>query len=261
MPGRLAARMDLELAGKLVLVSGGSRGIGLAIARQFVLEGCSVIIAARHLPDLEAAQKSIGEACAIYQVDATDASACAALIAGIEKRWGRLDRLITCAGSGASVPPGAETAQEWERVIAGNLFATTNLISAATPLLAKSAPANIVCISSICGREVLGAPVTYSAAKSALDATVKGLSRPLAKAGIRINAVSPGNIFTPGGTWDRKLRENPQAVEAMLLHDVPLQTLGRPEWVADAVCFLASSRAQFITGTNLVVDGGQTRGI
>ena len=253
--------MELELAGKLVLVSGGSRGIGLAIARQFALEGCSVIITARHLPDLEAAQRSIGASCSIYQTDAAEAAACTALIAAIEKQWGRLDVLVTCAGSGASVAPGAETAQEWQRVMSGNLFAATNLITAATPLLEASAPANIVCISSICGRETLGAPVTYSAAKSALDAAVKGLSRPLAKLGVRINAVSPGNIFTPGGTWDHKLRENPQAVEAMLLRDVPLQCLGKAEWVADAVCFLASSRAQFITGANLVVDGGQTRGL
>ncbi len=253
--------MELELAGKIVLVSGGSRGIGLAIARQFAVEGCSVIITARHLPDLEAARGVIGEACAIYEADATDTSACAALIAYVEKRMGRLDVLVTCAGSGASVTPGAETAQEWQRVISGNLFAATNLVSAATLLLERSAPANIVCISSICGREVLGAPVTYSAAKSALDATVKGLSRPLAKRGIRINAVSPGNVFTPGGTWDRKLREDHQAMAEILRRDVPLQRLGKPEEIADAVCFLASARAQFITGANLVVDGGQTRGI
>lgn len=253
--------MELELAGKLVLVSGGSRGIGLGIARQFAQEGCAVVISARHLPDLEAAQKSIGGSCAIYQADAADALACAALIADIETRWGRLDILVTCAGSGASVPPGAETPQEWQRVMSGNLFAATTLIAAATPLLEKSAPANIVCISSICGREVLGAPVAYSAAKAALDATVKGLSRPLAKSGIRINAVSPGNIFAPGGTWDNRLRENRQAVEAMLQRDVPLQRLGEPEEIADAVCFLASARARFITGANLVVDGGQTRGV
>jgi 3-oxoacyl-[acyl-carrier protein] reductase len=253
--------MELELAGKIVLVSGGSRGIGQAIARQFASEGCSVIITARHLPDLEVARDIIGEACAIYQMDATDASACAALIADVEKRWGRLDGLVTCAGSGASVPPGAESAQEWQRVISGNLFAATNFIAAATPLLETSAPSSIVCISSICGSEVLGAPVTYSAAKSALDATVKGLSRPLAKRGIRINTVSPGNVFTPGGTWDRKLQEDRPAVEEMLRRDVPLQRLGRPEEIADAVCFLASARAQFITGANIVIDGGQTRGV
>jgi 3-oxoacyl-[acyl-carrier protein] reductase len=252
--------MDLELNGKVVLVSGGSRGIGLSIARLFAREGGFVGIAARHLADLEAAKQNIGGACSIHPADATDALACAALVRDIIETWGKLDILVTCAGSGVSVPPGQETAEEWQRVIALNLFSATNVISAATPLLSRSAPASIVCVSSICGQEVLGAPVTYSAAKSALDATVKGLSLPLARKGIRINAVSPGNIYFSGGTWDRKLKENPEAVQAMLSSEVPMQCLGQPEWVADAVAFLASSRAQYITGTNLVIDGGQTRG-
>lgn len=251
--------MNLELAGKSVLVSGGSRGIGLAIAKLFAQEGCAVAIAARHSQDLANAQKEIGDACSTYPADVTDSAACSKLIGDIEKAWKRLDILVTCAGSGSSVPPGQETAEEWQRVTALNLFSTTNLISAATPLLAQSAPASIVCISSICGREALGAPVAYSAAKAALDAAVKGLSRPLAKKGIRINGVSPGNIYFPGGTWDRKMKENPDAVQKMLSTEVPLECLGTPENIADAVAFLASPRASFITGSNLVVDGGQTR--
>jgi 3-oxoacyl-[acyl-carrier protein] reductase len=251
--------VQLELAGKVVLVSGGSRGIGLAIGTMFAQEGCRVAIAARHMGDLEAAQRKIGGQCSIHPADATDADACAGLVAGVTESWGRLDILVTCAGSGASVQPGQETAAEWQRMVALNLFSATNLITAATPLLAQSAPASIVCISSICGREALGAPVTYSAAKSALDAAVKNLSRPLAEMGIRINAVSPGNIYFPGGVWDRKLLENPEAVNAMLRRDVPLRCLGKPEWIAEAVAFLASARAQFITGANLAVDGGQTR--
>ena len=251
--------MNLELAGKSVLISGGSRGIGLAIAKLFAQEGSSVGIVARQSEDLLKAQNEIGRVCSVYAVDVTDASACARLIKDIEKSIGRLDVLVTCVGSGASVPPGEETAEEWLRVIALNLFSATNLISAATSLLAHSAPASVVCISSICGREVLGAPVAYSAAKAALDSTVKGLSRPLAKKGIRINGVSPGNIYFSGGTWDRKTKENPEAVQKMLSTEVPLGCLGKPEAVADAVAFLASSRAAFITGSNLVVDGGQTR--
>jgi 3-oxoacyl-[acyl-carrier protein] reductase len=117
----------------------------------------------------------------------------------------------------------------------------------------------IVCVSSICGLAALGAPVTYSAAKAALNATVRGLARPLAHEGIRINAVAPGNILFDGGTWARKLAENKSDVEDMLAREVPLRRLGTPGEIADVVAFLASPRAAFITGTVIVADGGQLR--
>lgn len=251
--------MDLGLSGKHVLISGGSRGIGLGIAKAFAEEGCKVAIAARNAQDLAEAKKQIGDACSTYSTDATDAKACADLIAAIKKDFGGLDILITCAGSGVSVPPGEETAEEWQRVLAVNLLSATNMIAASTSLLAHSSPAGIICISSICGREALGAPVTYSAAKAALDATVNGLSRPLAKKGIRINAISPGNIYFSGGIWDKKMQQNSDAVHKMLEKEVPLGCLGKLEDIAAAAVFLASPRAAFITGANLVVDGGQTR--
>ena len=118
---------------------------------------------------------------------------------------------------------------------------------------------SILCISSICGLAALGAPVTYSAAKAALNATVRGLARPLAAEGIRINALAPGNILFEGGTWARKLAEAPEAVAAMLARDVPLQRLGTVEEIADIAAFLASPKASFITGTVVVADGGQLR--
>ncbi len=250
--------MELDLSARKVLVGGGSRGIGLGIARFFAEAGCEVAIAARGQADLESARRALGGAVRIFTTDLADAESCAGLIADLGQAWGRLDSLITCAGSGASVPPGQETAAEWQRVLRVNLFTATTLIAAATPLLARSAPASIVCISSICGVEALGAPVTYSAAKAALLMAVKGLSTPLAGQGIRINAVSPGNIMFPGGTWARKLAENPQAVQAMLDAKVPQRRFGAPEDIAKAVAFLASSHAGFITGANLVVDGGQS---
>jgi 3-oxoacyl-[acyl-carrier protein] reductase len=254
--------MNLDLQGKVALVGGASRGIGLAIAKALAAEGCTVILSARGRAALDAAVAEVGETAWGEVADLADPAACACLVAAVEDRFGRLDVLVANAGSGASVAPGRETPDEWRRVIEQNLFTATNLIGAARPLLARAKDGgggSIVCVSSICGREALGAPVTYSAAKAALDAAVNGLSRPFAAEGIRINGVAPGNILFPGGTWDRKLAETPEAVAAMLARDVPQGVLGRPEDVADAVTFLASARAAFITGAVLVVDGGQTR--
>ena len=253
--------MDLQLKGKIVLISGGSRGIGLSVAQLFIQEGCFVAISARHENDLNKAQERLGDCCSTHIADAQDPRACAQLMTQIEERWGRLDIVVTCAGSGVSVSPGNETVEEWQRVIALNLFSSTNIIAAATPLLAKSVSSCIVCISSICGSEVLNAPITYSAAKSALNMAAKSFARPLSKLGIRINIVSPGNIIFPHSQWEKKQKENPDAVEAMLRSEVPLACFGTPESIANAVVFLSSYRSSFTTGANIIIDGGQSRSL
>jgi 3-oxoacyl-[acyl-carrier protein] reductase len=251
--------LNLELQGKVALIGGGSRGIGLAIAKTLAKEGCRVAIAARNEAHLRSAAADFGADVLVHATDLADAAQCEQLVATVEARYGRLDILVTNAGSGASTPPGQETSEAWRAALDVNLMTAVNLIAAARPLMARGGGGAIVCISSICGREAAGAPVTYSAAKAALDATVLGLSRPLAAERIRINGVAPGNVLFPGGTWDRRRAEAPDAVAAMLSRDVPLGRFGAPEEIADAVAFLASARAGFATGATLVVDGGQTR--
>jgi 3-oxoacyl-[acyl-carrier protein] reductase len=156
------------------------------------------------------------------------------------------------------VPPGSETHTEWTKILSTNLFSATNMIERTRPMLEKHR-GNIVCISSICGIEALGAPVTYSAAKAALNAYIVGVAKTFGKAGIRINGVAPGNILHPGSVWQRRLEADKSGTEAMLQREVALGRLGTPEDVANMCLFLASDRAAFVTGSVFVADGGQLR--
>ena len=250
--------MDLDLKGKTALVTGSSKGIGKAITVSLHKEGCNVILNGRNISALKNTAKELGERVSYFVADVTDPKACKSLVDKVITQWGRLDILICNVGSGKSVRPGKEHPEEWKRVFNQNLASTTNMVEAATKALTKS-HGSIVCVSSITGIEVTGAPVTYSVAKAALNAYVRGISRPLAKGGIRINAVAPGNILFEGSVWQRKLSKNESVVNKMLENEVALGRLGRPEEIADFVTFLASPRTSFATGTVFVIDGGQLR--
>lgn len=250
--------MDLELSDKVALVTGSSRGLGLSIADTLHAEGCQVILNGRNREVLEEKVQKLGGRATGVVADVTVPEECRNLIRKIEKCFDRLDILVCNVGSGASVPPGQETLPEWRRVFDLNFTSTTNIIEAASELMSRHG-GSIVCISSICGLESLGAPLTYSASKAALNSYVRGISRPFAERGLRINAVAPGNLLFSGSVWERKIMENADAVQSMLDREVALKRLGKPEEIADFVAFLSSARSSFATGCVYVVDGGQVR--
>jgi 3-oxoacyl-[acyl-carrier protein] reductase len=248
--------MQLNLSDKVALVTGSSKGIGWAIAQTLHAEGCRVALNARNKSDLTIATTQLDGSIGVLG-DVTESSQAQKIVAEVIKTFGRLDILVCNVGSGRSVPPGDETAEEWQRVFSINLWSTTNSVEAAREALVASRGV-VVCISSVCGLEVIpGAPVTYSAAKSALHAYVRGISRPLGKQGVRINAVAPGNILFDGSVWSRKLAEDTTGVKAMLVKDVALGCLGSPYDVAHLVAYIASSRCNFATGSVWKLDGGQ----
>ncbi|MEK7857829.1 MAG: SDR family NAD(P)-dependent oxidoreductase [Elusimicrobiota bacterium] len=256
--------MDLRLAGKTALVTGSSRGIGRAVALRLAQEGARVLVTGRNAADVERAVSDISAAAGAgrargFRGDLARLPAAKAAAAAAVSAWGRLDILVANIGSGRGVAGLAGDEAQWRRLIDQNLMASVRASQAVIPRMKAARHGSIVFIGSIAGLMPLGAPLAYEAAKAALGALSRGLARDLAADGIRVNTVAPGNILFPGGVWDLKLRKDARAVKAMLARQVPLRRFGTPEEIADAVAFVASPAASFMTGACLVVDGGQAR--
>ena len=253
--------MDLQLKGLRVLVTGSSRGIGLGIAEAFLNEGCSVVLNSKNYTSLAKSVKLIESrgSCFGIPADVTDVLQTRELIAKTREALGGIDILVCNVGSGASVSPGTENKKDWEKMLGINFFSTTNAVEAARGELKKTLGV-VVCISSICGSEVIpGAPVTYSVAKAALNAYIRGISHPLAEDGVRINGIASGNILFEDSVWDRKIINNSATVEKMLNDNVPLKRFGTPSDVANLALWLASPVSGFVTGSLHFTDGGQTK--
>jgi 3-oxoacyl-[acyl-carrier protein] reductase len=247
--------MDLQLTGKRVLVTGGSRGIGRAIAETFAEEGCALALCARGAEALDKAAAELrGRGARVYAepVDVTDSAALAAFVDRSAEELGGLDVVVSNVSAGASKAP-----EQWQQSLDGDLVPFVRLVEAAVPHLERQGGGAIVSIGTTNAFDTVrpASPNAYSAIKAAVIHHAAAQARALAPKGIRVNTVSPGPIEFPGGDWE-KIREGRREVYDEVLGKIPVGRYGRPEDVAAAVAYLASPRAGFTNGVNLVVDGG-----
>jgi len=256
--------MDLGLNNKRVLVTGASRGIGAAIAKQFLEEKAHVVIVSRGSEGLFENEKKLQSEYGSSRIsaevcDCTSTTSLTQLKNKMQDKWGGIDILIANIGDGRSVPDPLPEDEQWSKTWSNNFDSALCTTRTFLPMLQESKGC-LLFVASITAIEAFGAPVDYSTAKSAVVALAKNMARKLAQK-VRVNVLAPGNVFFSGGSWDEKIKQDSERVKDIIESTVPMNRFGTPEEMADATVFLCSERAKFITGTVLVVDGGQTVGV
>jgi 3-oxoacyl-[acyl-carrier protein] reductase len=251
--------MDLGLKGKVAIVTGGSRGIGRAIALGLAAEGCDVAICARGEETLRAAEKelaALGVRTFAQSVDVMQAGPSEAFVDAVAGALGRVDILVNNAGGNR---PG-DSEEVWGEVVDLNLQSTVRTSRAALAHMKTQGSGCIIHIASVFGREA-GGGSPYMVTKAAVIAHAKSLSLQVAKDGIRVNSIAPGSISFPGGSWHRRQQEDPEGMKRFVEQNIASGRFGTAEEVADVVVFLASDRARWVTGACINVDGGQSKSL
>jgi 3-oxoacyl-[acyl-carrier protein] reductase len=252
--------MDLQLAGKAAIVTGSSRGLGLASAKALAAEGCRVCLCARGAEALEQAARDVGAAPEVATVvaDLSTVAGAEKVVDATLRAFGAIDILVNNVGMAKGTDIVNTGDAEWQEAVDQTLFPAIRMSRLVVPHMRKHGGGSIVMIASIWGRES-GGRMTYNAVKAAEISLAKSMAQQLAPDGIRVNSIAPGSILFPGGSWDKRQQADPAGIVEFVRRELPFGRFGRAEEVGAAVAFLASPRASWISGSCVPVDGCQSR--
>jgi 3-oxoacyl-[acyl-carrier protein] reductase len=256
--------MDLGLENRIAIVTGSSRGIGLATARALAAEGCRLCLCARTEARLQEAAREVGALAGdsgrvlAVAADVTTAAGAQRVIDRTVETFGALDIVVNNVGGGGGGALPDTTDEQWQDAIELTLLSSVRVSRAAVPHLQRRGGGVVIMIASIYGREA-GGRMTYNAVKAAQISLAKSMAQQLASSRIRVLSVSPGSILFEGGSWWKRLQADPAGMAEFVTREIPFGRFGTPEEVASVVAFLCSERASWVSGTSVVVDGGQSR--
>jgi 3-oxoacyl-[acyl-carrier protein] reductase len=255
--------MDLGLTDRVAVVTGSSKGLGFASARALIAEGCRVVICARTPDTLQEARRRLAEIGGDDRVlavvsDVSREVGAQKVVDQAVTTFGGIDILVNNVGAAGGGGLLETTDEVWKDAVDQTLMPSVRVSRLAVPHMQRRGGGSIVIIASIYGREA-GGRMTYNAVKAAEISLAKSLAQQLAPMKIRVNSVSPGSILFEGGTWWKRQQADPAAIAEFVTRELPFGRFGKPEEIGDVVAYLSSSRASWISGTSVVVDGCQSR--
>jgi 3-oxoacyl-[acyl-carrier protein] reductase len=255
--------LDLGLGGKVAIVTGSSRGLGLAGATALAEEGARVVLCARGADALKKAELQIqrhvpGSQVTSVAADVSSEAGAQQIVDAAIARFGRIDVLVNNVGTAKGADLESTSDAEWQEAIEQTLFPAVRMSRLSVPHIRKQGGGAIVIVSSIFGRES-GGRMTYNAVKAAEISLTKSLAQQLAKDQIRVVSIAPGSILFEGGSWWKRQQADPEGIAKFIKQELPFGRFGTPEEVGAAIAFLASPKASWISGTTVVVDGCQSR--